>query len=122
MDCIALEGLEFFSFHGFYPEENRIGNKYNIDIFAYTDVSWAAEHDAISGTLNYEEMYRIAKENTEKPVKLLEHLAYKIIKEMFVSFPELEKVQVNVCKFNPPIGGIAKWAKISMERTKPFQP
>jgi dihydroneopterin aldolase len=118
MDCIALEELEFFSYHGYYPEENKIGNRYNIDIYVYADVSNAAKTDRLSGTVNYEKIFRIAKKNTEESVKLLEHLAYKIIGDLFVSFPEVQKVKVNVCKFNPPIGGVCKWAKVTLERLR----
>ncbi len=118
MDCIALEELEFFSYHGYYPEENKIGNRYNIDIYVYADVSNAAKTDRLSGTVNYEKIFRIAKKNTEESVKLLEHLAYKIIGDLFISFPEVQKVKVNVCKFNPPIGGVCKWAKVTLERLR----
>jgi dihydroneopterin aldolase len=118
MDCIALEELEFFSYHGYYPEENKIGNRYNIDIYVYADVSNAAKTDRLSGTVNYEKIFRIAQKNTEQSVKLLEHLAYKIISDLFSAFPEVQKVKVNVCKFNPPIGGVCKWAKVSLERNR----
>ncbi|RZK29989.1 MAG: dihydroneopterin aldolase, partial [Hymenobacter sp.] len=33
MGQIALEGLEFFAFHGYYDEEQKIGNKYGVDIY-----------------------------------------------------------------------------------------
>ena len=117
-DCIALEALEFFSYHGFYPEENKIGNKYCIDVYVFSDVTIAAKSDKLSGTIDYEKIFLIAKKHTEKPVKLLEHLAYKIIAEIFETFEEAEKVKVNVCKYNPPIGGVCKWAKVSIERNK----
>jgi dihydroneopterin aldolase len=32
MGKITLEGLEFFAFHGYYDEEQKIGNKYGVDI------------------------------------------------------------------------------------------
>lgn len=120
MDCIALEELEFFSYHGLYPEENKIGNKYNIDIYVFTDVSEAAISDKLSGTIDYEKIFGIAKKNTEKSAKLLEHLAFRIMGDIFKTFPEAVKVRVNVCKYNPPIGGVCKWAKISMERERSF--
>ena len=33
MGQIALEGMEFFAFHGYYDEEQKIGNKYGIDLY-----------------------------------------------------------------------------------------
>ncbi|MDX5443432.1 MAG: dihydroneopterin aldolase, partial [Hymenobacteraceae bacterium] len=45
MGQIALEGMEFFAFHGFYDEEQKIGNKYGVDLYIKTDLHAAAESD-----------------------------------------------------------------------------
>ena len=31
----ALVGLEFFAYHGFYDEEQKMGNKYAVDISGF---------------------------------------------------------------------------------------
>lgn len=37
LGTISLEGLEFFAYHGFYDEEQKVGNKYSLDITIHTD-------------------------------------------------------------------------------------
>ena len=31
MGKVALEGIEFFSYHGYYEEEQKLGNKYEVN-------------------------------------------------------------------------------------------
>ena len=62
MGTIALEGLEFFAYHGFHDEEQRIGNRYQVDIQVVTDFSEAAENDKLKYTVNYADLYEIIVE------------------------------------------------------------
>ncbi|MDH4460827.1 MAG: dihydroneopterin aldolase, partial [Flectobacillus sp.] len=73
MGIIALEGLEFFAYHGYYEEEQKIGNRYQVDIQITTDFSEAAEEDKLGGTVNYEDLYRIIASIMKDKIKLLEH-------------------------------------------------
>ncbi|WP_109677753.1 dihydroneopterin aldolase [Dyadobacter jejuensis] len=115
MGTITLEGLEFFAYHGYYPEEQRIGNKYSLDITIHTNFILAAEHDKLSETVNYETLYSIAVEVMKEPAHLLEHIALKVIQKIRGSYPSVDKVTVKVSKFNPPVGGVCNRAAITME-------
>ncbi|GAA4820642.1 dihydroneopterin aldolase [Algivirga pacifica] len=118
MDKIALEGMEFFAYHGFYEEEQKIGNKYGVDLEVETDFGAAAQGDTLNDTVNYESLYKITKEVMEEPVKLLEHIAGKIIAKVLDTHASAQTVQVVVRKYNPPIGGVCYASKITMERKR----
>jgi len=118
MGVIALEGIEFFAYHGFHSEEQKVGNKYAVDIEVESNIEQAAENDELGDTVNYELIYKIAKKEMKKPSKLLEHIANRIIEQIFTSYPGIDKVKVAVSKFNPPIGGICKKAKVTIEKIK----
>jgi 7,8-dihydroneopterin aldolase/epimerase/oxygenase len=118
MGIIALEGIEFFAYHGFYSEEQKVGNKYSVDIEVESNIEQAADNDNLSDTVNYELLYKIAKKEMKKPGKLLEHVANRIIEQIFTSYPGVDKVKVAVSKFNPPIGGICNKAKVTIEKLK----
>ena len=79
---IALEGLEFHAFHGVYPHERESGNWFEVDISVETDFSAAAQRDDLEGTVNYEALYSIVKGEMEKPSKLLESVAEKIVNDV----------------------------------------
>jgi 7,8-dihydroneopterin aldolase/epimerase/oxygenase len=115
MGKVALEGLEFFAYHGHYDEEQKIGNKYGVDIHVETSALHdAGTQDRLAETIDYEKLYTIIKEEMKKPSRLLENIAQRIIKAVFISFPQVEGVEVVVSKFNPPIGGICRRAAVTL--------
>ncbi len=115
MGFITLEGLEFFAYHGFYEEEQKVGNKYSVDITVETGLRKAAEEDKLSETVNYEDLYRIAAVVMSRKSRLLEHIAFQIIEDIRSLYPFVLKVVVSVSKYNPPIGGVCNKAKITLE-------
>lgn len=115
---ISLEGLEFFAHHGFYKEEQKIGNKFAVDITISTDLTSAAEHDELNETINYEVLYRIIRHVMNEPTKLLEHIGKRIIEAVFLEFPQADDIQVKVSKFNPPVGGICQKASVTLRESK----
>jgi 7,8-dihydroneopterin aldolase/epimerase/oxygenase len=114
MGIIALEGIEFFAYHGVHEEEQRIGNRYQVDIQVTTDFSEAAENDKLRDTVNYGDLYEIISGVMKIKARLLEHIAQLIISNVRKRYPEIEKVEVSVSKFNPPIGGVCTRAKVTL--------
>ncbi|WP_224999356.1 dihydroneopterin aldolase [Cesiribacter sp. SM1] len=118
MGKVALEGMEFFAYHGYYDEEQKMGNKYSVDVAVETDLTAAAQHDALAETINYEVLYKIIAQVMSRPSRLLETLNMQIIQEVFKRFPVADRVEVNLSKFNPPIGGVCREAKVTMSKTR----
>lgn len=115
---IALEGMEFFAFHGYYDEEQKIGNKYGVDLCIDTDLHAAAQADDLHKTINYEVLYKLVHEEMKVPARLLEHLGHRIIDRVYGRFPHLKRVKVNIYKFNPPLGGICHKAKVTLKEKR----
>jgi len=111
---ITLEGMEFFAHHGYYAEEQKIGNKFAVDITISTDLSDAAEHDDLKETINYESLYRLIRHEMSESTKLLEHLGKRIIDVVFDHFPDVYEIEVRVSKYNPPVGGICHKATVTL--------
>lgn len=119
MGQIALEGLEFFAYHGHYDEEQKIGNKYGVDLYIITDLHPAAGSDDLHQTVNYEVLYRIVRDEMKQPSRLLEHIAHRVIAQVLAHFQTVEKVRVKIYKFNPPLGGICHRAMVTLEESRP---
>lgn len=111
---ITLEGLEFFAHHGYYREEQKIGNKFAVDITIITDLSEAAAHDELKETINYETLYKLIRHEMGEPTKLLEHLGKRIIDTVFSNFSNVNEIEVSVSKYNPPVGGICHKATVTL--------
>ena len=121
MGQIALEGLEFFAFHGYYDEEQKIGNKYGVDLYIKTDLLAAGESDKLTQTVNYEVLYRLVAEEMRAPARLLEHVAHRVLDRITAELPHVRKVKVSVSKFNPPLGGICHRARVTLVKRRERQ-
>ena len=115
---VALEGLEFHAFHGVYPHERESGNWFEVDIAVETDFSEAAQSDELAGTVNYETLFRMVKEEMEKPSRLLETVAEKIVDDVLKALPSVKSVELKISKLNPPIGGKCRKATVSLSKKR----
>ena len=117
---IVLEGLEFHAYHGVYPHERDSGNWFEVDIAVDTDFSKGAETDELNGTVNYETLFRIIKEEMEVPSKLLETVAEKIVNKVLNEITSVERVTLTISKLNPPIGGKCKKASVVLSKDRQY--
>ncbi|MDN5203563.1 dihydroneopterin aldolase [Fulvivirgaceae bacterium BMA10] len=118
MDVVSLEGLEFFAYHGYYDEEQKVGNKYAVDIRVMSDFHKAAEDDSLSETVDYEKLYKIVEKEMRISSRLLENIGERICHSVFERYPQIHKIEVSISKFNPPIGGVCTRAKITLKRSR----
>ena len=118
MGRVALEGLEFHAFHGVYPHERETGNWFEVDIAVETDFATAAENDDLVGTVNYETLFRIVKEEMEQPSKLLETIVEKIANDVLAAMPSVTLIELKIAKLNPPIGGKCRKAIVSLTKKR----
>jgi dihydroneopterin aldolase len=113
---IELEEIEIYAFHGCYEEEQRVGNKFIVNISLDVECSKASETDNINDALNYVEVYNIVKEEMSIKSHLLEHVTRRIIERIRLTFDsqQLQKVKVKVSKMAPPVGGQMKCVTLTL--------
>ena len=110
---VALEGVRFFAFHGFYPEEQLTGNEFMVDIVTEWDVSDDGQDD-INRTVNYERLFEIASVEMAEPRKLLETVAHAILRKVAADFPFVDVVEVSIRKLRLPLKGEVKNSLIQL--------
>jgi dihydroneopterin aldolase len=120
MATIALEGMRFYAYYGFYEEEQILGNDYVIDVYITTQTTRAAVNDDLQDTINYETIYLICeavmrKKKKEDNIKLLETIAERISLDIRHQFKFISDLKVRVKKLNPPLGGKVEAAYIETE-------
>ena len=115
MGYIHLEGLEFFAYHGYYDEEQKVGNKYSVDIKIEADLYHARDSDKLKDTINYEDLYRLTKEEMKISSRLLEHIGQRVIARIHLEYPNINKCEVAISKYNPPVGGVCHRARVVIE-------
>ncbi|SNR96787.1 dihydroneopterin aldolase [Belliella buryatensis] len=114
MGKVSLEGIEFHAYHGVFSEENKLGNRFTVDIHVETDFRQAMLHDTLKDTVDYAKIYQIAKSHMLEPVKLLEHLAHLMIKDILKIYPASKQISITIKKHNPSIGGVVNYSVITV--------
>lgn len=114
MTTIALEGMHFYAYHGFYPEEQVLGNNFIVDVYVNLIVNVGGTTDNLEQTVNYETIYLICQAEMKKKRKLLEKLSQAIGERIMNFFDDVESVRVKVRKLNPPLGGRVDSASVEV--------
>ena len=115
MGLIALEGMHFYAYHGFYEEEQKIGNEYMVDVYVKANFEEAAESDSIAETLNYERIQEATKAEMSVKHKLLETIGSNIAHRLFDHYEIIEHIKVRVSKLRPQMGSPIARAMIEFE-------
>jgi len=115
MGIIELEGMEFYAYHGYFKSEQIVGNRFEVNISIETDCLKAAQSDHLSEALNYEEVYKLVKEEMHQSSHLIEHVAGRILNRIHSEYREIGKVRVKISKARPPLGGHIKAVSITLE-------
>ena len=103
MDKIILTGMQFYGYHGVFPEENKLGQRFIVDAVLMLPLEAAGRNDDLNSTINYAEVYQLIKNITEGRVyQLIEALAENIASELLHTYTSIHEVTVRVLKPDPP--------------------
>jgi len=114
-NIITISGMEFYAYHGCFPEEKVIGTRFKVDASIHCNFMEAAQQDNLGKSINYQEIYALIKEEMTIPSHILEHICFRIIQKLKVSFPEILKCKITVYKLNPSIGGKTEWVAVTIK-------
>ena len=114
-DCILLEGLTFYGYHGVKAEEKSLGQRFVIDLVLHLDLGPAGRSDDLRLTIDYGEAYRLVRELVEGTSRdTLEAVAEGIAAALLDRYGRLEAVTVRVKKPGAPIAG-AHFSMVAVE-------
>ncbi|MGY6561930.1 MAG: dihydroneopterin aldolase [Luteibaculaceae bacterium] len=115
MQIIEVKGIRVYANHGCLPQETTIGQEYQVDVTLFCDFTASAVEDNLEKTIDYVFVNSIVVEECKIANKLIENVGYRILNRLKESFDILEKAQVKVIKFNPPINGDVDFVAITIE-------
>ena len=88
MDQLRIKDLEIFAYHGLFPSEKELGQKFIIDASLSYDMTKAATDLDLEASVHYGELCQQwttwFQETTED---LIETVAYKLVERTFVTYP-----------------------------------
>ena len=104
MDKIKIEKLTVFGKHGVYPEENVLGQKFEVSLVLYTDTRNAGITDDLECSINYGDVCQYVKQFFEENTfQLIERVAERLAENLLLRYDLLQKVDVKVEKPWAPI-------------------
>jgi dihydroneopterin aldolase len=116
---VALQGVQFFAYHGFYPQEQVLGNRFIVDVAVEFEQQHHFDDDEIAYTINYEQLYLIADTEMKRTHKLLETVIQAIVDSIKAAYPFVETIQASIKKLNPPLPGQVACSFIEITYRKP---
>jgi len=115
---IAIQGAEFFAHHGFYPEEQKLGNYFLVDVEVGFEPTGPLDEDDLTNTVNYEQLYHIVAGQMKQTRKLLETVANGILDDIKSEWPKVGSITVILKKMNPPLGHKVASSSITLNYKK----
>jgi dihydroneopterin aldolase len=111
--------MEFYGYHGVFPEETRLGQRFIVDLMVLIDLKKAGQSDELDYSVNYGELFQVCKEIVEgKPYKLVEAIAEKIAETVLKKFTLVSEATVKVIKPDPPIPGHYRSVAVEITRRR----
>jgi len=118
-DLIILKDLGFYGYHGVFSEENKLGQRFWIDLTCGVDLSEPGKTDRLESSVHYGEIYETLKAAfEEKRFKLIEAVGQHIVDRLFDAFPTIEWIRIRVRKPEAPIAMVTGEAAIELYRQR----
>lgn len=119
MDKMILKGMRFYGYHGVYPEENRLGQIFFVDLELVMDMKQAAKTDDLQYALDYSALHAYVKGIMEgTPFKLIEALTAHLASSILETYTMVNEVTVRVTKPHPPFDVQFEGVTIEMKRKR----
>jgi dihydroneopterin aldolase len=118
LDVIRISGFRCYGYTGYFPEENKLGQWFELDLSIWLDLSITGANDQLEHSLNYADVVERLKTLIETSrFKTIERLN-SVITEAVLAFPPVYKVHSRLVKLSPPIPGFGGQIAIEMTRSK----
>ena len=107
LDRIEIRGIVIHAYHGVREEEQRLGQRFAIDVSATLDTRPYAAADDYAQAVCYGRMHDIVREiATERRFNLIEALGDAIATRLLAEFAPVQEVTVEIRKPSAPIAGV----------------
>jgi dihydroneopterin aldolase len=122
MDSIHVTGIRAYGYTGYLPEEQVLGQWFEVDVSLWLDLTVAGNTDAIEDTLDYRQVISIVQNLVKKSkFALVEKLADAIAQSILESSAQVAQVQVRLSKPAAPIPDFGGRITIDITRAKSTQ-
>lgn len=114
MDKIRINQLACYGYHGVFPEEAKLGQRFYVDVELGLNLRPAGQSDNLERTVNYAEVAQSIRHIVEhERYQLIESLAERIASMILETYTIVSETTVRIVKPHPPVN--LQFAGVSVE-------
>ena len=118
-DMIFVTGLLVHAHHGVMAHEEKVGQRFVIDLELAIDLAPAGRSDKLADTVSYSAIVDAAtRAFTQKSFRLVEAAAAAVADALLAAFPQVASVRVTLHKPHAPIAAIFNDVGVSILRKR----
>ena len=118
-DAIVIKDLQVFARHGVLPEEQRLGQRFAVDVTAFLDLRRAGASDDLANTVGYDALIATVTQTlTQRRFRLIEAAAEAVAQAILSGFARVERVAVELRKPAAPIDAVFAHVAVRIERSR----
>jgi dUTP pyrophosphatase len=120
VDVIELRGLSWFGYHGAFAEEQRLGQRFIVDLRLGLSLAAAGTSDDLDQTVDYGRVAETVRAIVEgPPFKLIEALAESVASAILAGFPLVERADVRIAQPSAPVPTVSSGLiAVEIQRTR----
>jgi dihydroneopterin aldolase len=116
---ILIEALDLYAYHGHFAEEERLGQRFSIDLVLDCDLRASARSDDLADTVDYGAVVALVTRTfSARRFKLLEAAARALADAILAEYRAVSRVAVTLRKPAPPIPGRMESVGIRLDFTR----
>lgn len=105
--CIRINNMTFYTYNGVFPEEQKLGQKIEVDVELGYPIEEKVQHDQLDETVSYADVYETIKDFVANHhYRLIESLANRLLHQILSDYPRLTQVTLRVRKYGVPMAGV----------------
>ena len=105
--CIRINNMTFYTYNGVFPEEQKLGQKLEIDAELGYPIEQQVRHDELDETVSYADVYETVKTFVHAHhYRLIESLANQLLTQVLNNYPRLTSVTLRIRKYGVPMAGV----------------
>lgn len=103
---IAIHSLRLYARHGVLEQEQTLGAWFLVDVDLTASFLQAMLSDTLEGTVSYADVYDVIRKEMQTPSRLIEHAGGRIVRALFLHFPQVTRIGLRLTKETPPVTGM----------------
>lgn len=117
MDCIQVTGIRCYGYVGYLPEEQVLGQWFEVNLTLWLDLAAAGASDDITDTLDYRRAIEIVKHLVKTSKFSLVEKLVSAIADSILKLDKVQQVRVQLIKCAAPIPDFDGKIVIDITRT-----